>query len=203
MEDKIIVERIIVGDFFTNCYIIGFKQENLCVIIDPGEEGEKIKRLINNLNLKAILIINTHGHFDHIGANNFFDLPVHIHKKDIEFLKDPEKNLSSFFSVPYICKNKVFPIEENDTIEIGKMKFKIIHTPGHTPGSICLKIENILFTGDTIFANGIGRTDFPCGDEQVLIKSIKEKLITLPDEIIIYPGHGEPSNLKDFKRWFL
>ncbi|MCM8785828.1 MAG: MBL fold metallo-hydrolase [Candidatus Omnitrophica bacterium] len=201
-EDKIILERIIVSDFLTNCYILGCKEENLCGIIDPGSEGEKINKLIDDLKLKPILIINTHGHFDHIGANDLFNLSVYIHKDDLEFLKDPEKNLSSFFSLPYICKNHTFPIEEKNIIKIGKIKIEIIHTPGHTPGSVCLKIGDILFTGDTIFAEGIGRTDFPQGDEEVLIKSIKEKLITLPDNTIIYPGHGEPSNLRDFKRWF-
>ncbi|MCM8766998.1 MAG: MBL fold metallo-hydrolase [Candidatus Omnitrophica bacterium] len=202
MHNKILIERIIVGNFFTNCYIIGSKEENLCAIVDPGDEGEKINRLIDKLKLKPLFIINTHGHFDHIGANDFFNLPIYIHKDDFEFLKNPEKNLSFFFSMQYICKNHVFLIEEKDIIKIGKIKIEIIHTPGHTPGSICLKVDNILFTGDTIFADGIGRTDFPDGDEVILIKSIKEKLITLPDQTFIFPGHGELSNLKSFKNWF-
>ncbi|MCX7916846.1 MAG: MBL fold metallo-hydrolase, partial [bacterium] len=110
---------------------------------------------------------------------------------------------SSLFDIPYVCKNKVFIVEEKDVIKIGEINLEVIHTPGHTPGSICLKFDNILFTGDTIFADGIGRTDFPEGNEGKLIKSIKEKILLLPDEVIIYPGHGESTKLKDFKDWFL
>jgi len=196
-----VIERIVVSDFFTNCYIIGCNEEKVCGIIDPGSQGEKIKEIIESKDLKPVIIINTHGHFDHIGANNFFNLPVYIHKNDFKFLKDPEKNLSSFFSIPYICKNDVFEVKENDVIKIGKLKLEVLHTPGHTPGSICLKTGNILFTGDTIFSDGIGRTDFPEGDEEKLIKSIKTKILTLPDEIIIYPGHGEISELGRIKKW--
>lgn len=198
-----LIKRIIVGDFLTNCYILASEKEKLCCIIDPGYNGEKINETIKKLNLVPIMIINTHGHFDHIGANNFFDLPVYIHKYDEEFLKDPEKNLSSLFSTPYICKNNLILLEDEDIIKIGGLKIEIIHTPGHTPGSICLHLEDILFTGDTIFSDGIGRTDFPKGDEELLIKSIKEKIIKLPNEVIIYPGHGETSHLGYFKSWFL
>lgn len=198
-----IIERIIIGDVFTNCYIVGCEEEKICGIIDPGDNGEKIEEKIKKLNFKPIMIINTHGHFDHIGANHFFNLPVYIHKYDFEFLKNPEKNLSSLFAIPYICKNnRVFILEEGDIIKIGKLNLKVIHTPGHTPGSICLKIDNILFTGDTLFADGIGRTDFPEGDEERLIKSIKEKILILPDETIIYPGHGEITKLKNIKEIF-
>jgi hydroxyacylglutathione hydrolase len=196
-----VIERIVVGDFFTNCYIIGCEEEKVCGIIDPGSEGEKIKKIIENKNLKPLIIINTHGHFDHIGANNFFNLPVYIHEDDFEFLKDPEKNLSSFFSFPYVCENEVFKLKENDVIKIGKLNIEVIHTPGHTPGSICLKIKDILFTGDTIFADGIGRTDFPEGDEEKLIKSIETKIFILNDNIKIFPGHGEISDLGKIKKW--
>jgi glyoxylase-like metal-dependent hydrolase (beta-lactamase superfamily II) len=197
-----IIERIVVGEFFTNCYIIGCSKEKVCGIIDPGSEGEKIKKIVEIKNLKPIMIINTHGHFDHIGSNNFFNLPVYIHKNDLEFLSNPEKNLSSLFSIPYLCKNEVFVIEEKDIIKIGELNLEVLSTPGHTPGSICLKIQNVLFTGDTIFADGIGRTDFPEGDEEELKNSIKTKILSLPDETIIYPGHGEYSKIKYFKNLF-
>lgn len=194
-----ILEKIIVTDFFTNCYIIG--SENLCGIIDTGGEVEKIERVIEKYKLKPIMIINTHGHFDHIGGNNSFNLPVYIHKNDFPLLKDPEKNLSSFFSIPFICENEIITLKDGDEIEIGKLKIKVIHTPGHTKGSICLKIEDILFSGDTVFSDGIGRTDFPEGDEEILLKSIKEKIFILPDSTEIYPGHGEKAKLKEIKEW--
>lgn len=198
-----ILKRIIVGNFFTNCYIIGCKKEKLCAIIDPGDEAEKIKKIIEKLELRPIMIINTHGHFDHIGGNNFFELPAYIHKNDLVFLKDPEKNLSSFFSLPYICKNKIVELSDGEKIQIGEIILEVIHTPGHTPGSICLKFNNILFTGDTVFSDGIGRTDFPFGNEEMLLKSIKEKILIFPDNIEIYPGHGEISNIGNLKKWLL
>lgn len=197
------IKRVIVTEFYTNCYIVGCEKENVCAIIDPGGDVEKIKKEIEKENFKPILIINTHGHFDHIGGNKFFDLPVYIHKEDKEFLKNPDKNLSSFFAFPYICNNEVVELKEGDKIRIGKIKLEIIHTPGHTLGSICLISEDILFTGDTLFADGVGRTDFPEGDEEKLIKSIKEKLITLPEDIEIYPGHGESSNIKTVRNWLI
>jgi len=202
-KEGMIIEKIIVGSVITNCYIIGCEEEKICGIIDPGDNGKKIKEKIEKLGLKPVIIINTHGHFDHIGANHSFNLPVYIHKDDFELLSDPEKNLSSFFSVPYVYKNNVFTVKENDVIKIGKLNLEVIHTHGHTPGSICLKIDSILFTGDTIFADGIGRTDFPEGDEEKLIKSIRTKILTLPDEIIIFPGHGESSKIKNLKNLFL
>ncbi len=197
-----IIERIVVGDFFTNCYIVGCEEEKVCAIIDPGSDGEKIKKVIDKKGLKPIFIINTHGHFDHIGANNFFNLSVYIHKDDADFLTDPEKNLSSLFYSPYVCKNSIVELNDGDKIKIGKIILEVLHTPGHTPGSICLKTENILFTGDTVFENGIGRTDFPFGDEEKLIKSIKEKIIILPDNTEIYPGHGGLSKIMNIKIWF-
>ncbi|MCM8818312.1 MAG: MBL fold metallo-hydrolase [Candidatus Omnitrophica bacterium] len=198
-----ILKRIIVGNVFTNCYIIGCEEKKECGIIDPGAEPEKINKIIENEKLKPIMIINTHGHFDHIGGNNFFAIPVYIHKDDVDFLKDPDKNLSSIFSSPYICKNKIVDLNEGDIIKIGKIAIEVLHTPGHTPGSICLKIDNIFFSGDTVFANGIGRTDFPFGDEEVLFKSIKEKILILPDEIKVYPGHGDITTIKYIKEWLI
>ncbi|MCM8804572.1 MAG: MBL fold metallo-hydrolase [Candidatus Omnitrophica bacterium] len=198
-----ILEKIVVGGFLTNCYIIGCEKKKECGIIDPGDDVERIEQIIKKNNLKPIMIINTHGHYDHIKGNNFFNLPVYIHKYDKEFLIDPEKNLSSLFSTPYICKNNIIQIEEKDIIKIGNLSFEVIHTPGHTPGSICLKLNNILFSGDTIFSDGIGRTDFPFGNEELLIKSIKEKILVLPDEIEVYPGHGEKTKIKNLKKWLI
>lgn len=197
-EGKMIIERIVVGEFLTNCYVIGCEKEKVCAIIDPGDEDLKIKKVIEKHSLNPVMIINTHGHIDHIKANDKFNLPVYIHKDDFEFLKDPEKNLSSFFSSPYICNCQIYKLDENDEIKIGKIILKVIHTPGHTPGSICLKGNGFIFSGDTIFSDGIGRTDFPEGDSEKLFKSIKEKILTLPSDTEVYPGHGEIFFLKDF-----
>lgn len=195
-----IVEKIVIGEFYENCYIVGCEKTKKAVIIDPGGEGSKIKSFIKEKRLIPRFIINTHGHIDHIRANDQFNLPVYIHEFDREYLTDPVKNLSSFFPPQYVFKGEVITIKEGEKIEVGSLSFEIIHTPGHTPGSICLKTENIVFTGDTLFAGGVGRTDFPGGDENILFSSIREKLFTLPEEIIIYPGHGPSSTIGDEKR---
>ena len=196
-----IIEKIVVGEFEANCYIVGCEKTKKAVIIDPGAEEEKIKRKLAEKELIPEIIINTHGHIDHIGANDKFNLPVFIHNLDKEFLYDPSKNLSLLFSEPFICNCEIKTVDDGDVIQIGDLKFGIIHTPGHTPGSICLKIENFLFSGDTIFANGIGRTDFPGSDEKSLFQSIK-KIFTLPRQTILLPGHGPSSTIEIEKNCF-
>ncbi len=190
------IKRIVVGDFFTNCYIIWCEETGKGAIIDPGDESEKIKHQIEKEKIKVEIIINTHGHFDHIGENEKFSLPVYIHKLDEEYLKNPEKNLSILFGTPFICNCQTKILQESDIIKIGNISLNVLHTPGHTPGSISLLGENFVFTGDTIFAGGIGRTDLVGGDEEELLNSIK-KLLKLPEKTIIYPGHGEISTLSE------
>jgi len=189
------VNKIVVGEVKANCYVIGCEETKKIVIIDPGDEPEKIKKIIGEKNLKPEIIINTHGHIDHISANDAFGLPVYIHRLDAEFLKEPDKNLSTFFAVPYTCNCETRLLEDGDVIEVGKLTFTVIHTPGHTPGGICLKTDNVVFTGDTLFCNGVGRTDFTGGSEEKLFKSIREKLFILSDETVIYPGHGPSSTI--------
>lgn len=188
------VKRIVVGQFFTNCYLVWCEKTKKCIIIDPGAESEKIKKEIEKEGLKPEIIINTHGHIDHIGENEKFSLPVYIHKLDEELLKSPEKNLSLFFTEPFICNCETRILEDGDVIKIGNVSLKVLHTPGHTEGSICLIGEEIAFTGDTLFAGGIGRTDFPGGDKEKLINSIK-KLLTFPEKTVIFPGHNEISTV--------
>lgn len=205
-----ILSKIVVGEIKANCYIVGCEETKKAVIIDPGAEPEKIRKVIEEKNLKPEIIINTHGHIDHILANDAFNLPVYIHRLDVEFLKDPDKNLSAFFAVPYTCNCETKLLEDGDIIKVGKLNFTVIHTPGHTPGGICLKLslcplprwernigegENVVFSGDTLFCNGVGRTDFTGGSEEKLFKSIREKLFILSDDTIIYPGHGPSSTI--------
>jgi len=164
-------------------------------IIDPGGDPDIIKKALESRGLNAKFIINTHGHADHIGANQYFNLPVYIHKEDADFLTSPMKNLSMVFGWPLKSPAASRLLNEGDTIKIGGITLKVLHTPGHTPGGISLLTENIAFTGDTLFADGVGRTDFQYSDEAALFKAIKEKLLTLPDDTIIYPGHGPSSTI--------
>jgi len=189
------IETIVVGMMEANCYIVGDESTKKVFIIDPGADYKKIKKIIDRDSLKPKAVINTHGHGDHIGADSEFDLPIWIHHLDAEFLQDPSKNLSGMLGFLLKTKKAKRLLEEGNVLEIGNVKLEVLHTPGHTPGSICLKANNVVFTGDTLFHEGIGRTDFAYGSQEDIIRSIKEKLFTLDDSYIVYPGHGPTSTI--------
>lgn len=198
-----IIKKIVVGELMTNCYLLGCKQTKATAIIDPGAESEKIIKEIDKANLEPKFIILTHGHGDHIGAINGlkkkYNIPVYIHENDKELLENSYLNFSAFMfgkETSIIADKK---LKDNDTIVLGNFKIKVLHTPGHTPGSIVLKCNNILFSGDTLFQNGIGRTDLPGGSYDKIINSIKTKIFSLPDDTIVYPGHGPETNVIEEK----
>jgi glyoxylase-like metal-dependent hydrolase (beta-lactamase superfamily II) len=198
-----IFEIVPVGAMGVNCYILAAKEGAKAIIIDPGDQERKIKQALDKHKLEPGLIINTHGHYDHIGADDKFNAPIYAHKLDVPLLKEPMLNLSGFFSLPYRVKREVNPLEEGEKIVLDDIELKVLHTPGHTRGGITLLLEKpidkIAFTGDTLFCQGIGRSDLSGGDEELLIKSIKEKLFILPPETKIYPGHGKPSTIGEEK----
>lgn len=194
-----LIKTIVVGSLETNCYIAGDEVSKEVFIIDPGGDYRKIKDVIDRDGLKSVAIINTHGHGDHIGANNRFGIPAWIHRLDAEFLQDPSKNLSVTFGFSLKTEPAKRLLEQGDILNIGKYNLEVIHTPGHTPGSICLKGDSVIFTGDTLFCEGIGRTDFSYGSESDIIRSIKERLFTLDDSYVIYPGHGPSSTIGNEK----
>jgi len=195
-----ILEKITVGEFQSNCYILGTRKKN-AIIIDPGAEYLKIKERVDRYKLKPVFVINTHGHIDHIGCDNEFNLPVFIHKEDRNLLFSPEMNLSKLFFSPFILNCQVRTLEDKEKIFLDEITLEVIHTPGHTRGSICLYLEkDILFTGDTLFNAGIGRTDLPTADERQLLNSIKNKILKFPDSTKILPGHGPDSRLGEEKR---
>ncbi len=190
-----IIKNIVVGLNQANCYILICEHTRQAVIIDPGAEAEKIKRLIGPLRVELKYIINTHGHADHIGANKDFKLPILIHRLDSTFLPDPHKNLSASFGFFITSPDAERLLEDQDKVEIGQLVLGVIHTPGHTPGSICLTAGEVIFTGDTLFASGVGRTDLPGSSEKDLRDSINNKLLILNEKTVIYPGHGPISTI--------
>ncbi len=189
------IVKIMVGPMGCNCYIVACDETRDALIIDPGGETAKIKAALRTHGLSACRIINTHGHGDHIGANGSLGLPISIHRLDAVFLEDPEKNLSSLFFFHIASPQASQLLEDGDVVEFGRARLSVIHTPGHTPGGISLKMGKDLFTGDTLFQGGIGRTDFPYGDEETLLRSIREKILVLGDDTVIHPGHGPDSTV--------
>lgn len=194
-----ILKTVVVGELETNCYIMGSKETKEAVIIDPGDDYEKIINVLKGHNLRARYIINTHGHIDHIGADYQFNIPILIHTDDSHFLTSPEDDVFIFFGRRFPPTKPSRLLKDGDKIIVGEMDITVVHTPGHTPGGICLKYDNVLFTGDTLFAGGIGRTDLPGGSSEKLLKSINEKIMALDEDITIYPGHGPASTIGDEK----
>ena len=192
---KMILERLIIGPIETNCYMIACQRTLKGAIIDPGGDGERIIEVVKKKNLTMKYIINTHAHIDHIQANqelkDVLKVPVYLHKEDEKMLKNPSSNLSLFlFSHPFVFSSADKLLSGGEEIKIGLLTLSILHTPSHTPGSISIVVDRVLFTGDTLFAGGIGRTDLPLGNYHLLIQSIKEHILSLPDDYMIYPGHG-------------
>ncbi|MBC7325719.1 MAG: MBL fold metallo-hydrolase [Moorella sp. (in: Bacteria)] len=194
------LKTLVVGPLGTNCYLVGCQETGEGAVIDPGAEGERILAAAREAGLKIRYIINTHGHIDHIGANgqvkDATGALILIHRDDAPCLTEPGRNLSTFMGAGISSPGADRLLLEGDTITIGRtINLKVIHTPGHTPGGICLQGESLVFTGDTLFAGSIGRIDFPGGSFSQLINSVKEKLFILDDNLKIYPGHGPASTI--------
>jgi hydroxyacylglutathione hydrolase len=190
---------IITGKWKENCYVV-MDENGDSLIIDPGSDEESIVDFIEANNLKILSILNTHAHFDHIGAvkvlKDKYSVPFYLHSKDRKLLKYANLYMKIFegdspVKVPVV---DYFFDQTGMTIQLGKFLIHVLFTPGHTEGGVCFRIENLLFTGDTLLKGGIGRVDFPGGDETTLKKSLKI-ISKLPGNILVYPGHGEPTTL--------
>lgn len=189
-----IFERIIVGGYEMNCYVLSGDGKE-CIIVDPGFEKPRIERIIAEQRLEPRVIINTHGHADHIGTNAAWGLPVWIGEGDADFLTDPERNLSVLFAAAVMSPPAARLLTDGEECSLCGLTFTVLYTPGHTPGGICLDFGDFIITGDTLFRGSVGRTDFPNGDGRAIIRSIKEKLMTHDDRVLIYPGHGPESTI--------
>lgn len=187
------IRTIPVGIYGANCYLVIYKDK--CAIIDPGADGDNIINIIEKLKLQPQYIILTHGHMDHVGAvekvKDKYNVPIYINEKDQNMINNIENIFGNFGK--YKAADRY--IREGEIIELGDLNIECIETPGHTPGGMCFKINDIVFTGDTLFRDSIGRTDFVGGDHASIIESIKNKLMKLDDDTKVLPGHGPVSSI--------
>ena len=201
-----ILKLFTVGPFASNCYIVGSESSKRGIIIDPGAEAKLILKTVNDLGLTISLIVVTHMHFDHVGAltpvKEGTGAKFALHEAETAAgLGVFSRMLSSMTGGSFSQLPKPDRLlKEGDTIDIDGLHFTVLHTPGHSPGGISLYGNGVLFSGDTLFNYGIGRTDFPGCSYDQLMDSIQNKLMTLPDETIVYPGHGPSTTIGEERR---
>lgn len=197
-----VIKPITGGMFESVSYLVGDKGK--AILIDAGVNSDKVVSAANELNLKIEKIILTHGHIDHVveldNIVNKTNAMVYIHIDDEMSLSDARGNVSAYVGNPMTFKSKHEILRDGSVLHLGDMEFKILHTPGHTPGCICIEINNNLFSGDTLFKAGYGRVDLPNGNFEDIYCSIVNKLFCLPDDMIVYPGHGSSTTIETEKR---
>jgi glyoxylase-like metal-dependent hydrolase (beta-lactamase superfamily II) len=202
------IDVLVLGEYETNSYVLRSSEKAAdCLIIDTGLDSRPLLEFIDENKLTPAAVILTHGHIDHItGVNDLRDrfpkIEVYIHKLDARLLTDSTSNLSIMAGESFSTDEADHLVDEPQIIEKAGIKLRVIHTPGHTSGGICLycRDEGVIFVGDTLFAGSVGRTDFPGGDSKGLIENIKTKLLVLPDDTIVYPGHGPKTTIRNEKR---
>jgi glyoxylase-like metal-dependent hydrolase (beta-lactamase superfamily II) len=190
------LETLIVGPYEVNCYLYYGEQQNDGVIIDPGADSERIARSVNSAGFTPTAILLTHGHGDHIAAvdaiKNHYNIPLYIGAGEDELLKNPSANVSALVGQPIVAPDPDVILNDEQMFTLGSITLRVLATPGHSPGGICYLDERHgrLFCGDTLFWGSIGRTDLPGGSLETLLRSIRSKILSLPDTVICLPGHG-------------
>lgn len=199
------IERFVLGSMGTNCYLIVNEETKELVIVDPAVYSDYLVNHVKSEGYMPKAILLTHGHFDHVmgidGWVKEYGIPVYLHEEEKEILSDAKLNLSRMFGAGYTYEN-ARSLQDGEEICLAGFAFQVLHTPGHTKGSCCyyVKDEAVLISGDTLFCQSVGRSDFPTGNMDRLVHSIREKLFCLPDDVMVYPGHERQTCIGDEKR---
>ena len=203
---KLQIEKMVLGQVSTNCYLAVNTQTKEVILIDPADAPRRIERKIKESGLKPVAILLTRGHFDHIGAapelGTLYDIMIYAHEEEQEVMADSMLNLSANFGEPFGAEPDML-LSDGQELVLAGMEIQVLHTPGHTKGGVCyyLPKEGVLFSGDTLFYCSIGRTDFPTGSMSELVRSAKKKLLILPEDTKVYPGHGEDTTIHYEKKY--
>ena len=200
------IKKFNTGLYDVNTYVIWDNETSDCAVIDWGGDFELVNEFLTSNNLNLNFVLNTHGHFDHIMADDEIQkklgVPIYAHKDDTDLIAYLPVQLKMFGIMEGVEAPEIEHfVEDDDILKLGNYEIKVIHTPGHSQGGVCYLIDNNLFSGDTLFLECIGRTDFPYGNQQQLINSIKTKLLILPDEVKVFPGHGDDTTIAHEKQF--
>jgi len=195
----LLVRRLTVGPLGTNCYLVAATPGAQAAVIDPGGESARIMAEAETNDLLVVYVINTHGHSDHVAANREVmeatGAKLAIGELDAPLLSDPVANISAFTGEEVRSPEADVLVDDGDRLELGRLNLRIMHTPGHTAGGISILAEDVLFSGDTLFAGSVGRTDLPGGSPRQLAVSLRTKIEPLDDDVTVYPGHGESTTI--------
>ena len=201
------IKTCVLGMVSTNCYLVYHEQTREAVIIDPADNSEYLQAQCRDLALNPRAILLTHGHFDHILAvkdlKSAWGCPVYAGRDEEALLNDPAMNLSGSYGTPQLMITADVPVTDGERLPLIGFDWKVVATPGHTAGSVCYMIESegVLFAGDTLFLESVGRTDLPTGDSFTIVNSVLSKLFVLPDDLMVYPGHGDPTTIAHEKHY--
>ncbi len=194
-----LIQTLPVGPLQVNCFIVACEETKEAMVVDPGDDGAQILAALKAAHLQPRLIVNTHGHFDHIGANKFLvektGAELLIHAQDVPLLQRAPEHAAVYGLTAVPSPEPTRVLQDGDVMEFGKLRFEVIHTPGHSPGGICLHGPGHVFTGDSLFAGSIGRTDLPGGSHETLVRGVRSRLMVLPEETVVHPGHGPDTTI--------